>query len=88
MIGASRSERAARLSDRYVQFVRAIADSIWNQDQGPDYVFGLVWSGPFNPDSNAAASQTSALDAIIAAAEMSQTVWTTKRNLALRPNLP
>jgi hypothetical protein len=74
--------------DRHVQFVRANADSIWNQDRGPAYVFGLVWSGPFNPDSNAAASQTSALDAIIAAAEMSQTVWTTKRNLALRPNLP
>jgi predicted alpha-1,6-mannanase (GH76 family) len=56
---------------RYVQFVRANADSIWNQDQGPDYEFGLVWSGPFSPDSNAAASQTSALDALIAAAEMS-----------------
>ena len=58
--------------DRYVQFTRANADSIWNQDQGPDYEFGLVWSGPFNPDRHAAASQTSALDAIVAAAEMSQ----------------
>jgi predicted alpha-1,6-mannanase (GH76 family) len=57
--------------DRYVQFVRANADSIWSQDQGPDYEFGLVWSGPFNLDPNAAASQTSALDCIIAAAEMS-----------------
>src|SRR5262249_6149062 len=54
--------------DQYVQFVRANADSIWNQDQGPDYEFGQVWSGPFNSDTNSAASQTAALDAIIAAA--------------------
>lgn len=57
--------------DRYVQFVRANADSIWSRDQGPDYEFGEVWSGPFYPDPRGAASQTSALDAIIAAAEMS-----------------
>jgi predicted alpha-1,6-mannanase (GH76 family) len=62
--------------DRYVQFAQANADSIWNNDQGTDgqgtaYEFGLVWSGPFNPDPHAAASQTSALDAIVAAAEMS-----------------
>ena len=57
--------------DRYIQFTQANADSIWNQDRGPDYEFGLVWSGPFTPDSHAAASQTSALDAIVAAAEMS-----------------
>jgi len=57
--------------ERYVQFARANADSIWTQDQGPDYQFGQVWSGPFQPDNSAAASQTSALDAIIAAAEMS-----------------
>lgn len=56
--------------DRYVQFVRANADSIWSQDQGADYQFGEVWSGPFNPDPNAAGTQTSALDAINAAAEM------------------
>jgi len=61
---------------RYVQFAQANADSIWNNDQGTydqgtAYEFGLVWSGPFNPDPHAAASQTSALDAIVAAAEMS-----------------
>ncbi len=56
--------------ERYVQFARANADSIWTQDQGPDYQFGQVWSGPFESDNSAAASQTSALDAIIAAAEM------------------
>jgi len=58
--------------DRYVQFVRANTDSIWNKDRGPAYEFGQVWSGPFNPDNHAAASQTSALDAIVAAAEMSR----------------
>lgn len=62
-------------SDQYVQFAQTNADSIWHNDQGTDdqgtaYEFGLVWSGPFNPDTHAAASQTSALDAIIAAAEM------------------
>jgi predicted alpha-1,6-mannanase (GH76 family) len=57
--------------ERYVQFARANAESIWNQDQGPDYQFGQVWSGPFHADNHAAASQTSALDAIIAAAGMS-----------------
>ena len=61
--------------DRYVQFAQANADSIWNNDQGTfdqgtAYEFGLVWSGPFNPDTHAAASQTSALDTIVAAAEM------------------
>ena len=61
-------------NDQYVQFAQTNADSIWNNDQGADdqttYEFGVVWSGPFNPDPHAAASQTSALDAIIAAAEM------------------
>ena len=57
--------------DQYVQFARTNADSIWNQDQGPDYQFGQVWSGPFRADNSAAATQTSALDAIVAAAQMS-----------------
>ena len=72
--------------NRYVQFVRANADSIWNQDQGPGYEFGQQWFGPFYPDSNAAASQTAALDAFLAAAEMSQ-VGTAKRHLHLRPHV-
>jgi len=58
--------------DQYFRFARTNADSIWNQDQGPDYQFGQVWSGPFRADNSAAATQTSALDAIVAAAEM----WT------------
>jgi len=61
--------------DRFVEFARANADSIWNRDQGPEYQFGQVWSGPFQPDPSAAASQTSALDAIIAAAEMPPPGW-------------
>ena len=56
---------------RYVQFARTNADSIWNQAQGPNYQFGQVWSGPFQLDNSAAATQTSALDTIVAAAEMS-----------------
>jgi predicted alpha-1,6-mannanase (GH76 family) len=70
--------------DRYVQFVRANADSIWRQDRGPDYEFGLVWSGPFSPDRHAAAGQTSALDAIIAAAEMSHAAGGIQRPLRRR----
>jgi hypothetical protein len=59
-------------SDRYIGFAVANAQSIWDRDQGPDYQFGQVWSGPF--DSGNAASQSSALDALIAAAEMTTTV--------------
>ena len=57
---------------RYVQFARANADSIWNQDQGPDHQFGQVWSGPFQSDYSEAATQTSALDAIVAGAKTSE----------------
>jgi predicted alpha-1,6-mannanase (GH76 family) len=54
----------------YFSFVHKNADSIWNNDRGANYPFGLIWSGPF--DSADAARQTSALDAIIAAAVMSR----------------
>jgi len=53
---------------RFVRFVDRNARSIWENDQGPDYQFGLVWSGPF--DVGDAARQSSALDALVAAAEM------------------
>lgn len=56
--------------NRYVRFTRANAQSIWDLDQGPDHRFGLIWSGPF--DSANAAVQSSALDALVAAAEMSR----------------
>lgn len=55
--------------ERYVCFATTNAQSIWDQDQGPDYQFGLVWSGPF--DAGDAARQSSALDALIAAAVIS-----------------
>jgi predicted alpha-1,6-mannanase (GH76 family) len=52
----------------YKIFVDTNADSILKRAQGMNHQFGLVWSGP--PGSEGAASQTSALDALIAAAEM------------------
>lgn len=53
---------------KYKIFADTNAESIWNKSQGPNYQFGVVWSGPF--DSGNAASQGSALDAILAAAAM------------------
>jgi hypothetical protein len=55
-------------SPAYRSFAVKNADSIWNHDQGANYSFGLIWSGPF--DSADAARQSSALDAIVAAAVM------------------
>lgn len=59
--------------ERYVQFVTVNAQSIWDfaQNPNPDSPdeFGVVWSGPF--DKADAARQSSALDALVAAAEMS-----------------
>lgn len=52
-------------------FAQSNARSIWTEAQGPAHMLGLVWSGPF--DSGDAAKQSSALDAIIAAAAMSKT---------------
>jgi predicted alpha-1,6-mannanase (GH76 family) len=54
--------------ERYAHFAAANARSIWSRDRGPGYQFGEVWSGPF--ESAAAGTQSSALDALIAAAEM------------------
>lgn len=53
---------------QYKAFVDANADSIWNAAQGPGYQFGALWQGPF--DSADATRQTSALDTILAAAEL------------------
>lgn len=68
---------------RYVCFAEANAESIWNQDQGPDYQFGQVWSGPF--DLANAAIQSSALDALIAAAEMTTDPPSSPNLLGLAP---
>lgn len=53
---------------RYKAFVDANANSIWSNDQGPNHDFGALWQGPF--DSADATRQTSALDALVAAASM------------------
>ncbi|HTZ89509.1 MAG TPA: glycoside hydrolase family 76 protein [Alloacidobacterium sp.] len=53
---------------RYKKFTDTNAESIWNNSQGPNYEFGQVWSGPFNAGN--AGSQSSALDAFVAAAQM------------------
>jgi predicted alpha-1,6-mannanase (GH76 family) len=50
----------------YKSFITANANSIWDHSQGTNYQFGQVWSGPF--DAGQAGSQSSALDAIVAAA--------------------
>ena len=50
----------------YTAFANTNAESIWNTSRGPGYQFGQVWSGPF--DAGNAGSQSSALDAFIAAA--------------------
>ncbi len=53
---------------RYKTFIDANANSIWKNDHGPGNEFGAFWQGPF--DSGDATRQTSALDALIAAAEV------------------
>lgn len=53
---------------RYKTFVDTNAGSIWRRSRGKHYQFGQVWSGPFEKAN--AASQSSALDVFVAAAEM------------------
>ncbi len=50
----------------YQKFIDTNADTLWKKAQGPNFQLSERWSGPF--DSSNAASQTSALDALIAAA--------------------
>ncbi len=52
---------------RYQSFLSTNAQAIWSSDRGPGYQLGLVWSGPFS--SASAATQSSALDALVAAAK-------------------
>ncbi len=59
---------AAAPNAQYKAFADANANSIVANDQGPNCEFGLYWQGPF--DSADATRQTSALDALIAAAAM------------------
>ncbi len=62
--------QAATPKDSYRQFAEANAQSIWQHAQGPHYQLDQVWSGPFRMGN--AAIQTSALDAMLAAASMSR----------------
>ena len=50
----------------YESFVDKNADTLWKDAQGPNAQLAERWSGPF--DSGNAASQTSALDALVGAA--------------------
>ena len=53
---------------RYRAFAEENAKSIWTNDRGANVQFGNRWEGPF--DSGDGTRQTSALDAILAAAAM------------------
>lgn len=59
---------AAAPNPRYQALIDVNADSIWHRDQGPHHQFGALWQGPF--DSGDATRQTSALDALVAAAAL------------------
>jgi predicted alpha-1,6-mannanase (GH76 family) len=50
----------------FKSFVLANANTIWTRSQGTNFQFGQVWSGEF--DAGNAASQSSALDALVGAA--------------------
>jgi predicted alpha-1,6-mannanase (GH76 family) len=53
---------------QYKAFAETNANSIWTSDQATGYEFGALWQGPF--DSADATRQSSALDALVAAAAM------------------
>ncbi len=55
---------------RYRQFIVRNAVSILAKDQEPDHSFGPVWSGP--PGNADASTQSSALDALVAALQVEQ----------------
>jgi predicted alpha-1,6-mannanase (GH76 family) len=59
---------AAAPNPQYKTFADANAESIVKSDQGPDWELGALWQGPF--DSGDATRQTSAIDALLAAAAM------------------
>lgn len=52
----------------YLRFITANAASIWTRARGPNDQLGQVWSGPFAASN--AGIQSSALDCIVAAAQM------------------
>ena len=56
----------ARHDKLYESFIEKNADMLWEDARGPDFQLAEGWSGPF--DFANAASQTSALDALVGAA--------------------
>ncbi len=52
----------------YESFIVKNADTLWKNAQGPNFQLAERWSGPF--DTANAASETSALDALVAAARL------------------
>jgi hypothetical protein len=54
----------------YVSFLQTNADAIWQNARGYDGQIGGNWQGPFDNDASAA-SQSSALDCLVAAAAVS-----------------
>ena len=54
--------------ESYATFIRDNADSIWENARNTNDELGLVWSGPF--EGADAATQSSALDALVAAAAL------------------
>jgi predicted alpha-1,6-mannanase (GH76 family) len=59
--------------EAYESFVDKNADAVWRDARGPNFQLAQRWSGPF--DSGNAASQASALDALVGAA----TRWGVRR---------
>ncbi|EEH34668.2 glycosyl hydrolase [Paracoccidioides lutzii Pb01] len=55
------------LKSEYKFFIEKNADSIWANDQNDENQFGINWAGPFAPPA-LASTQSSALDALVAAA--------------------
>ena len=66
-----RSLIAADPQKAYRTFVITNANAVWEHSQGPNHQLGQVWSGPF--DAGNAGRQSSALDAIVAAAALATT---------------
>ncbi len=63
----------ARLSAAPLRLLhQSNANALWDRDQDSEHQFGPVWSGPFLPDD--AGSQSSALDALVAAAALNAPV--------------
>ncbi|OAX85175.1 hypothetical protein ACJ72_00442 [Emergomyces africanus] len=54
---------------KYKTFIKKNAHSIWKNDRNEMDQFGVNWAGPFEPPA-LASSQSSALDALVAAAAM------------------